>query len=162
MEKKQARKICFDKLGNIENKQQRDLKISEEINGLIESYDTIGIYSPIRNEIVLSLREDKNYVYPVVVGKEMEFYSSKYGFNKSDFGILEPIINDQEQTIPDVLIVPCVGYFELYRLGYGGGFYDRYLEKHELPTIGIAYKECQLVSIELNEFDLPLDKIVVL
>ncbi len=161
MDKNQARKICFKILSNIENKIERDKEISMRIENLISEDEVIGIYSPIRNEIVLSLT-NKTFVYPVVNGKEMSFYLPKYGFSESSFKILEPIVKDQTPIIPDVLIVPCVGYFNNFRLGYGGGFYDRFLAKYNVRTIGIAYKECELSSLELNKYDLPLDTIITI
>jgi 5,10-methenyltetrahydrofolate synthetase len=47
---------------------------------------------------------------------------------------------------PDVLLVPCLGYTnEGYRLGYGGGYFDRYLAAHPgLTTIGVAWAHAEI------------------
>ncbi len=161
MEKNQARKQCFEILKTIENKTKKDVLISEQVTKLLDNYEVVGVYSPIRNEIVLNI-PGKTLVYPVVEGKEMNFYLPKDGFTTSKFGIAEPVVKEQLPVIPDVLIVPCVGYYNNYRLGYGGGFYDRYLAKYNMATIGIAYKECVLPSLQLNQFDLPLDTIITI
>lgn len=62
---------------------------------------------------------------------------------------------------PDALLVPCLGFdVRGYRLGYGGGFYDRTLAAQPRPrTLGIAYA-CQLAEFEIGEYDIPLDQIM--
>lgn len=62
---------------------------------------------------------------------------------------------------PAALLIPCLGFdAQGYRLGYGGGFYDRTLAEEPRPrTLGIAYA-CQLVEFELNQYDIPLDEIM--
>jgi 5-formyltetrahydrofolate cyclo-ligase len=62
---------------------------------------------------------------------------------------------------PDVLLVPCLGFdAQGYRVGYGGGFYDRTLAAPPRPrTLGIAYA-CQQVQFESGEYDIALDAII--
>lgn len=62
---------------------------------------------------------------------------------------------------PPALLVPCLGFNEHgYRLGYGGGFYDRTLAGGVKPaTLGIAYA-CQAAQFEAGVHDLPLDLVV--
>jgi 5,10-methenyltetrahydrofolate synthetase len=62
---------------------------------------------------------------------------------------------------PDALLVPCLGFDARgYRLGYGGGFYDRTLALEPRPkTLGIVYA-CQRAEFEIGEYDIPLDEIV--
>ena len=47
-------------------------------------------------------------------------------------------------VVPDVLLVPCVGFAAgNYRLGYGGGYFDRYLARHpHVTTMGVAWSSC--------------------
>ncbi len=160
MDKKQARKICFEHLKNLSNKVNRDKSISEKLSVLLNEYQNVAIYMPIRNECVLELKGDFTLCYPRVFGKEMKFFDASKGFDVSNFGIKEPI--STEEIIPDIIIAPCVGYFNNYRLGYGGGYYDRFLEKHDIPTIGIAYSETKLDSLEVNDYDIALDKIMII
>ncbi len=160
MDKKTARKECFQILSTIDNKISRDQEISTTINEMIKKYEIVGVYSPFKNEIDLQIEHKGLVVYPVVEGKTMQFYENTSGFNVSKFGIKEPIIDKQKPVVPDVLIIPCVGYYHNYRLGYGGGFYDRYLSINNISTIGIAYKETELKSLQLNKYDLPLDTII--
>jgi 5-formyltetrahydrofolate cyclo-ligase len=62
---------------------------------------------------------------------------------------------------PPALLVPCLGFNEHgYRLGYGGGFYDRTLADGIRPvTLGIAYA-CQATAFAVDSHDVPLDIIV--
>ena len=62
---------------------------------------------------------------------------------------------------PPALLVPCLGFdANGYRLGYGGGFYDRTLAGDIRPaTLGVAYA-CQAAQFEVDVHDLPLDLIV--
>ncbi|MFV0498524.1 MAG: 5-formyltetrahydrofolate cyclo-ligase [Bacilli bacterium] len=158
MKKTKARKLCFIELSNITNKGMRDLVISEKLNKELSKYKNIGVYMPIRNECVLNLDSNFTLCYPRVIGKEMKYFDDSMGFETSKFGIKEPISDDE--IIPDIIIAPCVGFFENYRLGYGGGFYDRYLSKHQIKTIGIAYKETKLNSLEFNDYDICLSEII--
>ncbi|MDT1883830.1 5-formyltetrahydrofolate cyclo-ligase, partial [Acinetobacter baumannii] len=59
---------------------------------------------------------------------------------------------------PPALLVPCLGFnAQGYRVGYGGGFYDRTLAPAPRPaTVGIAYA-CQLVAFDGDVHDVPLD-----
>ncbi|WP_312518557.1 5-formyltetrahydrofolate cyclo-ligase [Massilia sp.] len=62
---------------------------------------------------------------------------------------------------PPALLVPCLGFnAQGYRMGYGGGFYDRTLEAMPRPaTLGVAYA-CQLVEFAGDVHDVPLDRVI--
>lgn len=62
---------------------------------------------------------------------------------------------------PPALLVPCLGFSALgYRVGYGGGFYDRTLAPAPRPaTVGIAYA-CQLVEFVADAHDVALDRVI--
>lgn len=62
---------------------------------------------------------------------------------------------------PAALLIPCLGFdAQGYRLGYGGGFYDRTLADAPRPrTVGVAYA-CQRVGFGLDEYDIPLGEII--
>ena len=61
---------------------------------------------------------------------------------KGEFDIPEPKDNAPIQENHDVILVPCVGLDdEGNRIGYGAGFYDKYLEKKNLIKIGLSYSK---------------------
>ena len=75
-------------------------------------------------------------------------------------------ISDAIQVKPDVLLVPLLAYNnEGYRLGWGGGFYDRTLGAYQLKgrfviAIGVCYDGQHVADLPFDEFDMPMDWIV--
>ena len=95
----------------------------------------------------------------------MDFFnwSMKEPLIINKFGIPEPTSN--KIIYPNIFLVPLVAYDEkLYRIGYGGGYYDRYLKKikkrKKIITIGLAYSFQKVKKIPINEHDIKLDFIV--
>lgn len=77
------------------------------------------------------------------------------------FGTSVP--EDGEWLTPDTLLIPLVGFDARgYRLGYGGGYYDRTLAVMDPQPrkIGVAYSACELASIEPQDHDIRMDVIV--
>ena len=72
-----------------------------------------------------------------------------------------PVPDPFRPVVPDLLIVPCVGFDSRgYRLGYGGGHYDRTLSRHPVKTVGVAWDACELSDFAPGAHDRPLDVIV--
>ena len=102
---------------------------------------------------------------PLVVakGEPLVFRQWKQG-DKLERGVWNiPIPAEGEPVFPDIVIAPLVGYDPSnYRLGYGGGFFDRTLAS--LPrkplVIGIGYGSCALPTIYPQAHDIPMDAIV--
>jgi 5-formyltetrahydrofolate cyclo-ligase len=117
---------------------------------------------------ILDLLEKKNFKVSLPIIKkdnQMNFYSwsrnDPLKINK--FGIPEPV--SSKIFYPDILLVPLVAYdSSLNRLGYGGGYYDRYIEKIEkikkVTKIGLAFSFQKISSIPINQYDKKLDFIV--
>jgi 5-formyltetrahydrofolate cyclo-ligase len=132
----------------------------------------IGGYYPSNYEIddlaILDLLEKKNFKVSLPIIKkdnQMNFYSwsrnDPLKINK--FGIPEPV--SSKILYPDILLVPLVAFdSNLNRLGYGGGYYDRYIEKIEkikkVIKIGLAFSFQKISSIPINQYDKQLDFIV--
>jgi 5-formyltetrahydrofolate cyclo-ligase len=136
------------------------------------NFKNIGGYYPSNYEIddldILDLLEKKNFKVSLPIIKkdnQMNFYSwsrnDPLKINK--FGIPEPV--SSKIFYPDILLVPLVAYdTSLNRLGYGGGYYDRYIEKIEkikkVTKIGLAFSFQKISSIPINQYDKKLDFIV--
>lgn len=132
----------------------------------------IGGYYPVNCEIdciyILNFLEKKKYNISLpVIGKNnsMEFY--KYSFKDqlylNKYGIPEPKKN--KIVYPDFLFVPLVGFdHRLYRLGYGGGYYDRYLNKlgkiKNFTSAGLAFSFQKINRVPNELFDKRLDMII--
>ena len=132
----------------------------------------IGGYFPTNFEIddlkILEMMEKKNFNISLPVIKknnQMNFlkWSTNDPLKINKFGIPEPI--SLKIVVPDILLVPLVSFdVELNRLGYGGGFYDRYIEKIEkvkkVIKIGLAFSYQKIKKIPTNKFDKKLDFII--
>ena len=106
--------------------------------------------------------------YPRVSSKTeaLTFHTQPHGktFVRGDFDVMEPAANWPRVT-PDVLLVPLLAFdAQGYRLGYGGGYYDRTLEAlraaGKILAIGIAYAGQQVDTLPREAHDHPLDAIV--
>ena len=74
-------------------------------------------------------------------------------------------IRDRNKVYPDILFVPLVAFDkELNRLGYGGGFYDRYIQKiskiKKIVKVGLAFSFQKLKTIPSDKHDKKLDIII--
>ena len=132
----------------------------------------IGGYFPSNYEIddlkILEMMEKKNFNVSLPVIKEnnqMNFlkWSRHDPLKINKFGIPEPI--SSKIIVPDIILVPLVSFdSELNRLGYGGGFYDRYINKIEkvkkVIKIGLAFSYQKIKKIPVNKFDKKLDFII--
>ena len=76
---------------------------------------------------------------------------------------MEPISNElMNRDEIDVFIVPCVGITkDRQRIGYGKGYYDRYLKGYKGITIGVNYKELSNIDFKCDSWDLVLDYVIV-
>tara|TARA_B100001094_G_C18015801_1_gene712535 strand:- start:383 stop:928 length:546 start_codon:yes stop_codon:yes gene_type:complete len=135
-------------------------------------FKNVGGYFPSNYEIddlkILKFLEKKNFniLLPVIKkNNQMDFFkwSANDPLKINKFGIPEPI--GRKIFIPDILLIPLVSYDrKLNRLGYGGGFYDRYIEKIEkhkkIIKIGLAFSYQKTKKIPINKFDKKLDFII--
>ena len=132
----------------------------------------IGGYYPINSEIgcldILEKLEKNNFKISLPITKknhDMDFYewSFQNTLRISYQGIPEP--NSKKKVFPDVLIVPLVGFDKnKFRLGYGGGFYVRYISIlssfKKFLTIGFAFSFQELKNIPIYKYDQKLDIIL--
>ena len=79
------------------------------------------------------------------------------------FGTMEPK-KTQISIFPQILVVPLLSFDrEFYRLGYGGGYYDKYLSKNgigDVKKIGIAFSFQEVEEIPVEDHDERLDWIL--
>lgn len=119
--------------------------------------------------IEYSLKQNKEVYLPRVVDKHKMVFIRIYNldpnnFTTSTFGITEPIL-DESNTLKDTIdltIVPGLCFDKkLYRVGYGGGFYDCFLSTHNTFKLGTCYDNQILDGyIETDEHDIKMDMIV--
>ena len=132
------------------------------------SAKTIYGYLPYNQEVRTvpmlerALRDGKRVAVPKVFGNEMRFiYITDFSqVEKGYAGIPEPVADGPVADDPTALVlIPGLAFDkEGHRIGYGGGFYDRFLAAEPgHPTIALCYDFQLLPKLETEEFDIPVD-----
>lgn len=131
----------------------------------------LGLYWPIQGEFDLrawaerfSARKSCALALPVVVREHapLEYWRWRSGdaMARGFWGIMIP--ERQEPVSPDIVIAPLVGFAGPYRLGHGGGYFDRTLAaKHPKPlAVGIGIEAARVTGYVPQPHDIPMDVIV--
>ena len=132
----------------------------------------IGGYFPVNHEIddleILKKLKKKKYQISLPVIKknfDMDFYSWSFDdpLKINKYGIPEPF--SKKLIYPDILLVPLVAFDkDLNRLGYGGGYYDRVIDKLSkkkyILKIGLALSVQKINDVPVTKYDKKLDYIV--
>lgn len=129
-----------------------------------QEIDTIGIINHI-------LEDKKRVAVPKVVDKNMEFHeiTSLNQLSEGSFGIQEPTVykpvsEDPEWASSNLMIIPGLAFDKNgSRIGYGGGYYDRYLHKNTERIglkIALAYDFQVLEHIDIESYDERIDGII--
>ena len=154
-----SKKIDFTKVLSLIKKQKKNPK-------------SIGGYFPVNYEIddleILKKLEKKKYKICLPVVKknfDMDFYNFSFDdpliVNK--YGIPEP--RKKNIIYPDIILIPMVGFDKsLNRLGYGGGYYDRviekYMKKKKFLKIGLAFSAQKITDLPVSKYDKKMDYII--
>ena len=161
----------------IRRKNSKNLKIDfENILEILKRKNNckvIGGYYPYNHEVdtieILDKLEKKNFkisLPKIKKNSQMNFFS----WSKDDpllinkQGIPEPL--SKKIIYPDILLVPIVAYDKDFnRIGYGGGFYDRYIKKikkmKNILTIGLAHSFQKIKKVPTNKNDIKLNYVIV-
>ena len=122
-----------------------------------------------KNIIKDALKKGKNVAVPYMTGKPHEMVFLKIdgldNLVENKYGILEPVFNEEDIVNSDestFIIVPALVLDNnKNRMGYGGGFYDKYLSENKyLCSVGVAYDFQIVENVPTEENDVPLDIIV--
>ena len=129
-----------------------------------QSAQNIMIFYPKKYEINLMdlLSDDKQFYFPKVDGDDLLVCPNDGVFKKSDLNINEPCSKPVNPNIVDLIIVPALAADKNnYRLGYGGGFYDRFLSKY--PDIITLLPVCEKFlydNIPHDKYDIQVNKVI--
>ena len=172
-EKKSLRSLLLDK----RDKTSFDLmkiaskKIQKRLKkiGTFRTAEKIGAYYPIGSEILTQdiiqelLSDGKDVFLPKVLGKDIEFrkITDFLSLERGSFDILEPKEDCIKDNDLDVILVPTVGISPKgVRLGYGYGYYDRFLAGHQTISISLTLEKQIVKNIPKHEHDVIIDWIV--
>lgn len=132
-------------------------------------YVSTDIEVDTRAIIKYALSKGKRVAVPSCIDGtyEMDFYyinDFDKDLEKRSFGVLEPILSRCQKASPDkksICVVPALAYDnEGYRLGYGKGYYDRFLEHFESEIIGLVYSSCIVEKLPHGKHDKNVNMIV--
>jgi 5-formyltetrahydrofolate cyclo-ligase len=176
--KKKRSELIFDL--NFYQKIEKNIKIClNDIFKLHTNFETASLYHPVHNEvspkIFIKYFETKNITLslPVVdtLSNSITFkeWFYKEELTKGPLGNMEPL-KSKKNIFPQIMVVPLLMFDKsLLRLGYGGGFYDKSINKHkkyfkkkEKPfiTIGLAHSSQEIDFLPHESHDMRLDFIV--
>jgi 5-formyltetrahydrofolate cyclo-ligase len=141
-----------------------DLNILDYFLAAFEPYESFFIYNSFGSEtrtdlIISALIERGKKVYLPRVEKS-EMVAVPYGeCKKGEFGIEEPLGKPFNGEI-DVTVIPLLAVNDRgFRIGYGKGFYDRYLKSRKTKKVGLGYS-IQIADFLEDEWDIPLDEYI--
>ena len=128
---------------------------------VVAAYCALG--SEVKTDLIITQARmlGKKITLPRIEGKNMTFYalSSTEGLVKGKLGAMEPLPKVPVQRI-DMLVVPGIAFDKMgYRLGYGKGYYDKFLANEKAFSIGLAYSFQVLEHLPSEEHDQELDAI---
>ncbi len=174
--KNELRKKCSDLRAQISNKSFKDEMICKSVlksEFYRESKEILCFY-PIKSEIntckIISaaFTDNKKLYLPVCLPEKglMRFYlvNSFDDLKVGKFAIPEPDIsscNFADSFNDAICVVPALAYDYLgFRLGYGGGYYDRFLADFNFPKVGICYEEMLFERLPADNYDVNVDYII--
>ena len=165
------------KILGIRKNNNKNLQINfKDISRILQKFKIVGKivggYYPYNHEVdtIKILKEFEKYNYVISLPKikknyQMNFFkwSSKDPLSINKYGIPEPI--SHKIIYPNIILVPVVAFDKNFnRIGYGGGFYDRYIKRikknKDIITIGLAYSFQKVKKIQVNKYDIKLNFIV--
>ncbi|AKL96728.1 5-formyltetrahydrofolate cyclo-ligase [Clostridium aceticum] len=139
--------------------------------------NNVMVYLAFRNEVSTEemikdlFNRGKRVFIPLTVPETKQLIISELLDMEKDleignFGVLEPIegaIRPVDPQILDLVIVPGVGFDpQGYRVGYGGGYYDRFLPRlaPNTPTVALAFEVQLIEEAPTDEYDFPVEYVV--
>ena len=174
-EKEALRKFLINRRSELSPSIDFQSNILNNIKPVIEEIENeyIGTYISFRDELDTKklnqylLERELNLALPAIdfQTKEINFfmYDKNTELIENKFSILEPK-NKDKVIFPKIILIPLLGYSKSgFRLGYGGGYYDKYLSKNgigDVKKIGIAFSFQEVEEIPVEDHDERLDWIL--
>ncbi len=164
MEKAELRKIMISRLLRWEGKEEASKVIVGKLmeNKEFKEADTVLAFYPLKSEVnILPIFDDERVLLPFIEDCRMKFSRGKP--QMSPLGVMLSSSKEEEKYTKAVILVPLLAYDSSnFRLGRGGGYYDRYIRENRkrLYSIGLAYPSSFVEKLEVDEWDERLDEII--
>ena len=129
----------------------------------------IGVYYPIGSEILTQdimqeiLSIGKELFLPKVVGEEIEFrkITDFSCLEKGNFDLMEPKEECPIENNLDLILVPTIGISQDgVRIGYGFGFFDKFLSRYTVETVSMVYEKQVIKKIPKSDHDVRMNWIL--
>lgn len=175
MEKEKLRRLAITRLKKIESNGERKIQVDRILDNFFQSntwreVETIGVTRATQFEfpttplIQRAFAAKKKIAVPKSLPKgEMVFHwiDSATDFYTTKFGVEEPATEDIAKPRElDLLIVPGLVFNRAgYRIGFGGGYYDRYLADYKGRTCSFVFAEQLMEDWQLEVFDQPIQQL---
>lgn len=159
---------------SIEQRLKASIDVSRVLSEWLDQSNVTSIFGYLAlgselnlNEFFTAAQKKIRVFVPRVTSKGcMEFceLNSSQAFVKNRFGIDEPLAGAETgiPTLDSLVLLPCLAVTRKgSRLGYGGGYYDRYFSRSPKSFLcGVSYDETIIDSIPMENHDIPLDAVV--
>ncbi|MDE5770546.1 MAG: 5-formyltetrahydrofolate cyclo-ligase [Ruminococcus sp.] len=171
-DKKLLRKKFSEIRKNIEDRTKKDTAIRNAFIRQLENYDTVLLYASFGTEIdTFSIAEEMLGKYTVafpkshrdgimtfhIVESPDELHKGMYGIYEPDTSLPQPVITERTLCVIPGLAFTADGS----RLGYGGGYYDRFLAKYpQMQKTALSYEELITDNLPVMQHDLKVDYIL--
>ena len=167
MDKKELRKKYTKVRAEVEDKDLKDKLIRKNLRelDLYKKAKSVFVFISYRSEVDTKgiiediLADGKKLLVPLVKGSQMIAVEVKGidDLESNKMGILEPK-SGEEVTDVDLTITPGLAFDKAgYRLGYGGGYYDKFFAKVDTIRMGIGYYDQFVESLVHEDYDKPLE-----
>ena len=172
--KAERERLISERMGlTVDDRQARSARIADRLDAAIARFSgrIVGTYWPFRGEPDLRnwglglIERGARLALPVVIQKgwplEYRIWTPGDPLERGVWNILVP--SRGPAVLPDIVIAPVVGFDDArYRLGYGGGFFDRTLAAmpRKPVAIGVGYANSRITTIYPQLHDIPMDVIV--
>lgn len=179
--KKEIRQNILQKKGDLSNEavQEKSLAMLETLNKIdfYKNAENVMLYISFGKEVLTKpiindlMNRGKKVFIPVTVPKTKALIVSELKDFENDlqvghFGVMEPkeeALRPVDPSIVDLVIVPGVAFDKKgYRIGYGGGYYDRFIPRlsKKATTVSLAFEMQLIDKVPTSPFDIPVQYII--
>ena len=175
--KKEIRKKVLHNLNELSSRpDEKKEKEARMLNQLFQSSSwqqakvigtTLSMDKEFNTQLLIeqAIKEGKKVCVPRTFGlgkMAFYYYDLEEPLEETSFGVLEPVNNQKfDKNKIDLLIVPGVAFSkEGYRVGFGGGFYDRYLSDFKGETYSLVFEEQTGYTWEPSIYDMPVKNMI--
>ena len=165
--KEQKRAMTLQQIEELSSKLAQKFFASEQYKNADSVYGYLPYNQEVRTIPILeqAIKDGKRVAVPKVIGDEMVFIlmDDLTCVQKGYAGIPEPIANEPvAEDVHALVLMPGLAFdTKGHRIGYGGGFYDRFLDKEpNHPTVALCYAFQVFPELETETHDIPVDLVL--